>query len=172
MTMSDHPNEMTGADLEHLEHLAGAYGVAGREIAARAAELRRRIGRTVAEFDTTTEVLRAETGRAAALMEEEIAALAATAAGVAWTGANRLAFDEELQRFATSVRSGAAALVDGVARLRAAGVTPFTAFLDDFGAATAAAGDGVEAATADLRRLVEHQRAELHAAAGGGWMAV
>lgn len=167
--MSDHG--MTGADLEHLGQLAAAYAQSGAAIAARAAELRARLGRAVDAFDATTERLRADTDRTAATMDGEIADLAATAAGVAWTGANRAAFDDELHRFGRFVRAASAAFVDGLAAIRHGGIAPLTTSLADFGVATERAGGGVETATGDLRRVVTDQRDRLHEAADGGWTA-
>ncbi len=165
--MSDHT--MTGADLEHLEQLASAYSRSGATITARAAELRARLTRAVEAFEATTERLRADTDGTAATMVDEIVDLSAIAAGVAWTGANRAAFDDELHRFARSVRSASEALVDGLAAIHRRGVTPFAGSLQDFGAATARAGDGVETATSDLHRAVAAQREQLHEAADVGW---
>ena len=164
--MSDH---MTGADLEHLEQLAGAYTRSGAELATKAADLRTRIARSVGPFEAAAERLRADTDRAAATMEAEIGDLSATAAAVAWTGANRAAFDADMQRFAASVRAGAAALVEGLATLRARGVTRFTELLEGFGTSVVAAGEGLEATTSDLQRAVTTQRDQLHQAAEVGW---
>lgn len=166
--MSD---QMTGADLEHLEQLAGAYTRSGVALAAKAADLRSRIARSVGAFEASTDRLRVDTERAAATMETEIGDLSATAAGVAWTGANRLAFDADLQRFAVSVRAGAAALVEGLDALRAGGVSRFTELLEGFGASVVAAGEGLETTTSDLNRAVTTQRDQLHQAADVGWTA-
>lgn len=166
--MSEH---MTGADLAHLQELAAAYARAGADIAARAGDLRGRIARSVAAFEATTDRLRGDTYRTVAAIEHEITDLGSISTAVAWTGANRAAFDEELQRFSTSVRAGAAALTEGLDAIRHGGVARFTGLLEEFGVAAVHAGDNVEVRAGDLHRAVSDQSERLHEAASVGWTA-
>jgi uncharacterized protein YukE len=162
---------ITGADLGHLDDLAAQYSATGGEVATRADELRRRVATSVSSYRDTMDRLRAETEHTTTAMEDEIADLAATAGSVAWTGANRVAFDDELARFAAEVRRGTGAIIDGVDELRAGGVERFAALLEELGAAITAAGDGVELAATDVRTAVATQREALHQAGELGWTA-
>ena len=161
---------ITGADLGQLDDLAAEYATAGRDVAARAAELRTQIVASVATYREAMDRLHADTERTATAMGDEIAELSATAGAVAWTGANRVAFDAELDRFAGEVRGGTAAIVEGVHELRVGGVERFAELQEEFGRAIADAGDGIEVTGGDLRAVVASQREALHQAAEVGWM--
>jgi hypothetical protein len=160
---------MTGADLGHLDDLAAEYATAGRDVAARAGELRTQIVASVATYRDAMDRLRADTDRTASAMGDEIAELAAAAGAVAWTGGNRLAFDAELDRFSAEVRGATAAIVEGVHELRAGGVERFADLQEGFGRAIADAGDGIDVTGGDLRGVVASQREALHQAAEVGW---
>jgi hypothetical protein len=161
---------MTGADLGHLEDLATTYAATGRDVAARAVELRAQITTSVAAFRDAMDRLRADTERAATAMTDEVNALSSAAGAVAWTGANRLAFDAGLERFAGELRAGTTSILDGVHELRAGGVERFAELQEEFGRAIGAAADGVEVEAGDLRAVVATQRDALHQAGDVGWM--
>lgn len=162
--------DLTGADLEQLDALAAAHATAGTQIAGRAADLRTRIQAAVATFESTMSRLQQHATTLTTAMTDEIAAVSALAAGVAWTGVNRGAFDSDLRAFDTQVRSGSAAIDSGVSSLRSSVESRFTPVLEEFGLSVVDAGDGVEAATVDLRGAVGRQRSALDEAANVGWM--
>jgi len=161
--------ELVGADLAHLDALATAYDTAGREVAQRVDELRGRFGTAVSSFQTTMSRLQSAAGALTAAMDDEVAAVANHAAAVGWTGANRHAFDADLQRFVGIVRTGAAAIDDGVADLRGSVDQRFAPVLENFGVSVRDAADDIDTATAGMRTSVTTQRDRLDEAANVGW---
>ncbi|MDQ3468462.1 MAG: hypothetical protein M3487_01605 [Actinomycetota bacterium] len=161
--------ELVGADLAHLDALATAYDTAGREVALHAEELRGRLGTAVSSFQTTMSRLQAAAGALTTAMDDEVAAVANHAATVGWTGANRHAFDADLHRFVGIVRTGAAAIDDGVADLRTDVDQRFAPVLDEFGVSVRDAAGGIDTATTEMRTSVAAQRDRLDEAANVGW---
>lgn len=162
---------MTGADIAHLESLAESYGAAGAEIADRAQQLRARITTAVTALSGSVDTLETDTGALTRQMGDDLGLLKGHAADVPWTGANRLAFDADLDTFSNSVQAGLQAMVDGVRTLRTAGVDPFNAVLTDFAGAVSDAGDGVEVNAATMRGGVARQHDALQQAGEIGWSA-
>jgi len=161
--------ELLGADLGHLEVLATAYESAGREVAQRADDLRGRLGTAVSSFQTTMARLQSEAGVLTMAMDDEVAAVANHASAVGWTGSNRHAFDGDLQRFVGIVRTGAAAIDDGIADLRGDVDRRFAPVLEEFGVTVRDAADGIDSNTSGMRTTITAQRDRLDEAANIGW---
>ena len=161
--------DLTGADLGDLDALADAYAAAGSRIAGRADELRTRLGAAVATFEATMVRLHQETTTLTQALDDEVATVASQSGAVAWSGANRSAFDADLQRFVGAVRAGSAAIVAGVGELRASIDQRFSPILHDVGRAVTGAAAGVDAATGDLRVGLATLRTNLDHAANVGW---
>jgi len=161
--------ELLGADLGNLEVLATAYESAGREVAQRADDLRGRLGTAVSSFQTTMARLQSEAGVLTTAMDDEVAAVANHASSVGWTGANRHAFDGDLQRFVGIVRTAAAAIDDGIADLRSDVDRRFAPVLEEFGVTVRDAADGIDSNTSGMRTSITTQRDRLDGAANIGW---
>lgn len=160
---------ITGADLSDLEALAAAYSSAGATVAAQAAALETRVSAAVSEFVASIAELQHDSNQATESMDEDIDIVASFAAGVAWTGRNRIAFDTDLAAFTAAVHRGNEAVRAGVTGLRTNGVEPFVTLLDEFGRAVTDAGDGVELSGTEVQRGVAGQRDALTQAADLGW---
>lgn len=161
--------QMLGADLQQLEDLAAAFETAGAQIAARADELRDKIGTSVEAFVDALDQLRAQTLVLTGDIDVEIQAVGTQAAGVQWTGNNRLAFDTDLGAFTRSVNTGTAAINTDIDQLKTEVDSRFTPVLTQFGVALRDSAGDVNTTTGGMRTAVSTQRANLDEAANVGW---
>lgn len=162
-------NELTGADLEHLDALSDAYAVAGTQITGRAADLQQRLATAVSTFGSSMVRLTQQASTLTQAIDDEVGAVSTQATAVSWSGANRAAFDGDVQRFVGSVRAGNSAIVAGIDELRSSVDQRFSPVLEDFGRAVAGSADGVATATSATQANVANQRRSLDEAANIGW---
>lgn len=163
---------VTGADLDQLDALAQAYHERGAEIAAQAGDLNIRIVETVDAFRSALDAMRSQSVTANTALLADVDELVATAAATTWTGANRLAFDDDLVALRTGITTTTDSLTSRLDELARTGVEPFGGQLEAFGRQARTAGEAAEQTGADMRAGLGDQRRSLQDAADLGWAGV
>jgi hypothetical protein len=165
------PTAFTGANLAQLDELSADYTKTGAALRAKSELLMGRISAAIDDYNTTSSQLLSQTQQLTGQIELEMSEVSGHAAGVEWTGNNRVGFDADLQSFGASVRNGSEVIRSDVSALKDQIATRFNPALEEFGQSLNKRVDRVDASAVETSQAVARQREMLDSAANTGWTA-